>query len=245
MIRICKIPGCWRTVQALGLCSPHYGRLKRHGSPTGGRTPPARGGERRRKRAGWERFISGRGWVREAVLQIEKMGDKRRPGEQVRINSNGTPYIHGRRKRIFCCENCGTKFTRKLCHCKASIKFCSKKCYGQWERGRTSNRAKFTAIAILEIRLVRSAGMKPPAIAARLGVKELAIYRIISGKTYSDIPFQKKGQGFYDCLLEAVAYRSRIANEDEREKRMANGSNRSGFIQKRRLPRGSLRRKVG
>lgn len=38
--RTCSIDGCTKRTKALGLCAPHYGRLRRHGDPLGGRTEP-------------------------------------------------------------------------------------------------------------------------------------------------------------------------------------------------------------
>lgn len=39
MARSCSVEGCDRPLKALGLCSMHYRRQKRHGAPTGGRAP--------------------------------------------------------------------------------------------------------------------------------------------------------------------------------------------------------------
>lgn len=37
---ICSVAGCRNEVYSRGWCASHYNRNRRHGSPTGGRTPP-------------------------------------------------------------------------------------------------------------------------------------------------------------------------------------------------------------
>lgn len=187
--RLCSIPACGKPLHSRGWCLAHYRRWQRHGDPLSGRTPE---GEPSR-------------YYREVVLPYR--GGACLPWPYAR-NSNGYPMLNvdGRDRllaRVLCEAVNGPPPTpeHEAAHsCGNGHAGCLARGHLSWKTpaGNASDRivhgtetvggrhglAKLTEADVNEIRRLK--GRLPQrAIAARFGIHQAQVYRILSGKSWA------------------------------------------------------------
>lgn len=234
---------CGRPVKAYGMCAMHWTRFKKHGDPqvigyckSQEGTVSTRGGVKYIKATGHaiadpHGFVPLHRFLAYALQPFER---------NVKVSiKTGMPI--GRKYRIRACKTCGSPVVRYLGNIGKN-QFCADCSYA---KGEFNGRCKLTEMTVLELRIVIAAGMVSAESARRLGVTNTTCRNIATGKLWSHIPFQKKGQSFHDYLLEAITYRSRILNKGQRQSGVADSPDSPRPVQKRRLSDRSLPRKSG
>lgn len=199
----CSVEGCEgnadRSAQGhRGYCVAHYYRLRKHGSPTAGRTP----GKRKTPHGAHKKFIE------ETALHYE--GEDcliwpfyRASDGYGRVTCGGRPMTASRyicelvngpppEPSMDACHNCGKGHLGCVApgHLRWDTRtgnFADKYRHGTHGGGKTRN-AKLTAEDVQEIR--RLARVKPQIeIAQRFGVDSSAISSIVIGRTWAWLPW--------------------------------------------------------
>jgi len=233
----CQFPGCDGEHEAKGFCAIHYERYRRKGDPSWDRSKtiaekrPNPGDIKKLKFGGHcedfvflphHRLATKTGWVRLARIQFEQLSGHACDHTDRISMINEVPTNRNKFKRLFACPFCSELFTGMA---SENRKYCSIACAA-------GHRFNKTIDGILEIRLSRASGETIYTLENQFHLPESTLRGIVSGRTFRQIPYQKKGQSFDEYYMEAMAYRSRNTQPRGRQECLPNSGGSAESLEK-------------
>ena len=183
----CSIPGCEKQSYAFNLCPAHYTRMRRHGSPTGGRTSPG----------------EPLAWL---LAHKEYIGDDCLQWPYARARGYGILSIDGRQRVAsnYLCEllhGSAPEGADDAAHsCGNGQHGCVNPRHIRWATraenhsdmyrhevrplGQRTGLAKVSEEDVRQIRLLKSRGMRAEEIASQFGISRSNVYLITTRKKW-------------------------------------------------------------